>query len=51
MKMAFLDGSAGKKSICDAGDAGDMCLTPGWGRPPIMSLNDLKLCLVSLNYS
>ena len=28
------DGSAGKKSACNAGYTGDMCSIPGWGRSP-----------------
>ena len=30
----FLDGSAGKESACNAGDAGDVGLIPGSGRSP-----------------
>ena len=30
----FLDGSAGKESACNAGDAGDVGLIPGLGRSP-----------------
>ena len=33
-KMGFPSGSAGKESTCNAGDAGDMGLIPGWERYP-----------------
>ena len=33
-KVGFLDGSVGKESACNAGDPGDLGLTPGSGRSP-----------------
>ena len=33
-ERGFPDGSAGKESVCNAGDTGDSGLIPGWGRSP-----------------
>ena len=32
--LSFPDGSVGKESVCNAGDAGDMSSIPGLGRSP-----------------
>ena len=32
--LGFPNGSMGKESVCNAGDTGDACLIPGWGRSP-----------------
>ena len=32
--MGFPSGSAGKESVCNAGDTGEAGLIPGWGRYP-----------------
>ena len=43
-ERGFPDGSAGKESVCNAGDTGDSGLIPGWGRSPGGGNGDLLQC-------